>query len=459
MTLVERLEKIVNEINLNLAGSYLNKIQCLSEYDYLFSFSKSKSPSILISLNVKNPFVKTTNQKFMFNTSNQFYLRIKNKLLNSLFLKANVFNNDNILELQFIKTTDTYDKVRYSLIFEIFKSNSNLILISENKIEEAFRFKGIDTHHPILKNAIYEAPLKCGENKEVKEKDLANEDSYFSNIETLHLNEKYKAITLELKRRKKSLEKKLLKIEEDKNEATEKLKYKEYADYLLTILDEVSRGDEYFIYEDKKISLNTSFSPSQNLERFYKIYKKAKATITSTQEFIIKTKDEIDYLDNILSSLILYNNEDYQELIFELTNKNIIKNHHYKKPKNLKNSANPYFIVFKGTRIGFGKNSLQNDNLTFKYASKDDYFVHLKDVHSNHVIIFKKDLDDETLQFALEFATFISKKKDAEVILAKVRNIKKGKEPGLVLLSNYESYKIREFHYDFNEYLKHASRF
>ena len=78
MTLVERLEKIVNEINLNLAGSYLNKIQCLSEYDYLFSFSKSKSPSILISLNVKNPFVKTTNQKFMFNTSNQFYLRIKN---------------------------------------------------------------------------------------------------------------------------------------------------------------------------------------------------------------------------------------------------------------------------------------------------------------------------------------------------------------------------------------------
>ena len=97
--------------------------------------------------------------------------------------------------------------------------------------------------------------------------------------------------------------------------------------------------------------------------------------------------------------------------------------------------------------------------MTFKYASKDDYFVHLKDVHSNHVIIFKKDLDDETLQFALEFATFISKKKDAEVILAKVRSIKKGKEPGLVLLSNYESYKIREFHYDFNEYLKHASRF
>ena len=82
MTLVERLEKIVSEINLKLAGSYLNKIQCLSEYDYLFSFSKSKSPSILISLNVKNPFIRITNQKFMFNTSNQFYLRIKNKLLN-----------------------------------------------------------------------------------------------------------------------------------------------------------------------------------------------------------------------------------------------------------------------------------------------------------------------------------------------------------------------------------------
>lgn len=459
MTYIERLKENVDEINASLSGTYLNKIQCLSDYDYLFSFSKSKSKSIFISLNVKNPFLKITDKKFYFNTSNSFFLRLKAKLLNSLFLKASIYNEDNILELEFIKTTDTYDKIHYSLFFEIFKSNSNLVLLVDKKVDEAFRFKGIDTHHPILKNAIYEPPLKAPYSKEIKDKDLLNENTYFDSIEKLHLSEKYKEINLELKRRKKSLEKKLDKIKVDQKEAQEKLIYKNYADYLLTILDEVKRGDEYFIYEDKKITLNESFSPTQNLERFYKVYKKAKATITSTKEYIEKTESEIEYLTSVINNLSLFNEDDYQEIIDELVNKKILKISHYKKPKNLKNAAKPYYISFNDTKIGFGKNSLQNDNLTFKYASKDDYFIHLKNIHSNHIIIFKHNLDDKTLEFALEFALFLSNKKDGEVILAKCKAIKKGKEPGLVLLSNYESYYIKEFHYDFNEYLKNVNRF
>ena len=117
MTFIERLKENINEINSSLSGTYLNKIQCLSDYDYLFSFSKSKSKGIFISLNVKNPFLKLTDKKFLFNQSNAFFLRLKAKLLNSLFLKASIYNDDNILELEFIKTTDTYDKIHYSLIF------------------------------------------------------------------------------------------------------------------------------------------------------------------------------------------------------------------------------------------------------------------------------------------------------------------------------------------------------
>lgn len=459
MTFIERLKNNVNEINESLSGTYLNKIQCLSDYDYLFTFSKSKSKNILISLNVKNPFLRLTDKKFYFNTSNSFFLRLKAKLLNSLFLKANAYNDDNILELEFIKTTDTYDKVHYSLIFEIFKSNSNLILLVDNKVDEAFRYKGIDTHHPILKNGIYEPPVKAPFQKEIKEKDLINEENYFENIEKLHLSEKYKEVNLELKRKKKSLEKKLEKIKEDQKEAESKLLYKNYADYLLTILDEVKRGDEYFLYEEKRIPLNESSSPSQNLERFYKTYKKAKATILSTKEYIEKTENEIEYLSSIISNLTIFNEDDYQEIIDELINKKILKVKNYKKPKNIKNAAKPYYILFNGTKIGFGKSSLQNDNLTFKYASKDDYFVHLKNIHSNHLIIFKNELDDKTLEFALELAVFLAGKKDAEVLLAKCKTIKKGKEPGLVLLSNYESYYIKEFHYDFNKYLKEINRF
>ena len=48
-----------------------------------------------------------------------FYLKLKTKLQNSYFLGASIYNDDNILALDFLKTTDTYDKIRYKLIFEI----------------------------------------------------------------------------------------------------------------------------------------------------------------------------------------------------------------------------------------------------------------------------------------------------------------------------------------------------
>ena len=207
-------------------------------------------------------------------------------------------------------------------------------MLVDKKVDEAFRFKGIDTHHPVLRNGIYEAPTKAQFSKEISEKDLLSEESYFENIERLHLAQKYKEINLELKRRKKSLD---------------------YADYLLTILSEVKRGDEYFVYEDQKIKLNESYSPSQNLERFYKIYKKAKSTILSTDEYIQKTEDEIEYLSLVISNLSLFNEDDYEEIIQELINKKILKVNHYKKPKNIKNAAKPYYIMFNDTKIGFGK--------------------------------------------------------------------------------------------------------
>lgn len=459
MNLKEKLEQTIVEINKSNKGTYLNKIQCLSEYDYLFSFSRAQTKEILISLNVKNPFVKLTKDKYSFNDSSSFFNRLKVKLLNSLFLGASSINDDNILKLDFLKTTDTYDKIHYSLIFEIFKSNANLILLVDDKIDEAFRYKGLDTHHPIIKNMIYIPPKSISIEKDVKEKDILNEENYYNNLENQFLVNKYKPVALIAKRKLKSLLKKLEKIKEDQHEAEEKLKYKDYADALLINLSEVKRGDSFFVYEGEKINLNESFSPSENLERFYKFYKKAKATIESTKDYILKTEDEIDYLNSVIASLEYYKEDDYKELIEEFINKKYLKNNPKIKPKNLKNAAKPYYILFNGTKIGFGKNSVQNDYLSFKLAKKEDYFLHIKNAHGNHVIIFNSNVDDELLEFALEFCIYLAKKKDGEVVFASVKDIRKGNESGLVKLNKYESYYIKEYNYDFKSYLDKAIRF
>ena len=86
-------------------------------------------------------------------------------------------------------------------------------------------------------------------------------------------------------------------------------------------------------------------------------------------------------------------------------------------------------------------------------------FLHIKNNHGNHVIIFKKDLDDETLEFALGLVVYLSKQTDGEVILASCKDIKKGNEPGLVLMNKYESYTIKQLKYNYKEYVENASRF
>ena len=459
MLIIEHLENIVKEINETLKGSYLNRIESFNDYDYVFRFSRSKAPAIFITLNVKNPFVSLIKTKFNFGTITPFYTRLKTKLLNSCLIRASTFNGDNILKLDFIKTTDTYDKIHYSLIFEIFKSNGNLILLNENIIEDAFRFKGIDTHHPILRNMIYEAPNKVSSSKELLEKDIITQQKYIDSIEQNYLSSKYKMVKVELKRKLKSLNKKLEKIKEDKEEATKKLEYRNYADYFLTIMNDVNRGDDSFDYFGTKVKINVTYSPSENLNQLYKIYKKAKLTIISTEEYIQKSEDEISYIESVLATLDYLNENDYEELISELIDKKLIKTKGPHKIKNLKNAQMPYFVVHDNVRIGFGKNSKQNSTLTFSYANKDDYFLHIKNSHGNHVIIFESNPSDEVIKFALQFCVYLAKKNDAEVIFAKVRTIKKGKDEGLVKLSQYESYTIKNFDYDFDEVIKTATRF
>ncbi|MBP5694863.1 MAG: NFACT family protein, partial [Bacilli bacterium] len=225
------------------------------------------------------------------------------------------------------------------------------------------------------------------------------------------------------------------------------------------IMDEVHRGDSYFDYYGEKIKINETFTPSQNLNALYKTYKKAKLTLQSTDNYIQKTEYEIDYLNSIFNSLQFFNETDYEELIPELIDKKLLKQKNKKHPKNLKNAAKPYYLMHNGIKFGFGKNSLQNDNLTWNYASKNDYFLHTKNEHGNHVIIFSNILTDEILEFGLELCAFLTGHNDGEIILAKCTTIKKGSEPGLVKLSSYESYTIKNLKHDFASLIKDAKRF
>ena len=461
MNKIEFLKDRVNEINENLRGAYLNKINEISSLDYLFSFSRSSAKNLFISLSSPLPFIKLVDKKYKESLSSLFLQVLKTKLLNSCFIEASVYNEDSIIDLKFIKTTDTYDKIEYHLLFELFKGNTNLILLNKSEIELAFRYHSLETSHPLIIRTTYIPPKKIELIKEFNvDNEIQKEDEYIKNLENKYLKEKYNSLISQLKRKRKSLFSKKEDLESDISKANKNLAYKDYADYFLTIMNEIPKGASSFTYENKNIPLKAEYNTTGNLNYLYKIYKKAKQTIALTKKFLDETDDEIQYIDNILALKDIYNENDYFELIDELKKKNIIKI----KNKNIKEvkikAISPYFIEYNGVKIGFGKNNTQNNELTFKLAKKNDYYLHLANEHSPHIVIFlnNKELSDDILKEAMNLLLNLTKKEDATIYLANIKDVKKGSYQGEANLLKYETYFFKKDK-DLSEEIKNAKRF
>jgi predicted ribosome quality control (RQC) complex YloA/Tae2 family protein len=458
MNIKEHLELIKNEINDNFKDSFLNKTQQLSGYDFLFGFSKGKNKNLIVSINLNSPFVLVSEDKFLQNENDVFFQHLKTKLFNAYFKEATILNDDNILCLKFMKTTDAYDKIPYDLVIELFKSNTNMIILSNGKIEEAFKYKGIDTHHPILNNMNYDFPERTLTFKEFTDQDEKRIKDYYSNINTKYLEEKYKDLITLLKRKKKSLTKKYENLKIEKEEAINHQSYKDYGDYLKMNFNNVKKGDSELKVDDIIIPLKTDYTPSQNLQYFYKVYKKSKATIEATNKYLNETQNEIQYIENILSTIDSYSEDEYSILINELTANKLIKITQKKGTKFNESAKRPYFVVYNNVRFGYGKNNVQNDQLTFKYASKNDWFLHISMSHGPHIIIFKNNPSDDEIEFACELALYLAKVSDGDVIYSQVKELKKTANLGQVKLGKYETYHIAKIRPEMKEYINKSSR-
>jgi predicted ribosome quality control (RQC) complex YloA/Tae2 family protein len=105
------------------------------------------------------------------------------------------------------------------------------------------------------------------------------------------------------------------------------------------------------------------------------------------------------------------------------------------------------FTTKGGLKLYVGRINTQNDYLTFKIASKDDIWFHVKDFPGSHVILVTdgKEPRDEDYTEAAAVAAYYSKSR-ADVVgvdYTRVKNIKKptGSKPGYVIYkTNYTAF-------------------
>lgn len=245
------------------------------------------------------------------------------------------------------------------------------------------------------------------------------------------------------------------KVSEQKKElieCSEKEKYKIFGDLLISNLYKIRKGMtsieliNFFSknHESINIKLDVRLDGSQNVQKYYKKYKKLKTAEVILKEQIESAESDVVYLENALDSLERSESEtEINEINRELCEQGYIKN-----KKKIKGKAISFIesISPGGYKILIGRNCKQNEELTYKIAKKKDWWFHVKDLPGSHTIMLmgEEEPQIQDIVFAASICAGHSKAKfssNVAVDYTSVSNVKKPKnyKPGMAIYKNYKT--------------------
>ena len=232
--------------------------------------------------------------------------------------------------------------------------------------------------------------------------------------------------------------------------------YKKKGDLITANLYRLERGMTSFVtvdYYDEAcpeitVEMDSRLSPSQNAQRMYKLYNKAKTAREVLTEQIAKWESELVYLETVRGFLDRsQSEEDLTEIRDELYRCGYASRMKgYQPQKKLK--ARPITLTTSGGfTILVGRNNMQNDQLTFGLADKNDIWFHTKDIPGSHCILVTEGEEPSERDYteAASVAAYYSQATGDLVAVdyTRVKNIRKpaGSKPGFVTYkTNYTAY-------------------
>ena len=189
-------------------------------------------------------------------------------------------------------------------------------------------------------------------------------------------------------------------------------------------------------------------TPIENSKRYFSRYNKLKRTEEALNQQIQETASEIQHLESIQTALeIALQENDLAQIKEELMDYGYIRRKYGKKQKMQGKSKPFHYISSDGYHMYVGKNNFQNEELTFKLATGNDWWFHAKQMPGSHVIVKSnnEELPDRTFEEAGQLAAYYSSGRGApkvEIDYVQKKHVKKtpGAKPGFVIY--YTNYSL-----------------
>ncbi len=201
--------------------------------------------------------------------------------------------------------------------------------------------------------------------------------------------------------------------------------------------------------ESVRIPLDPSLSPAENAQELFRAYRKMQAAAQEVPQLIAQTEMDLAYLAQLGAEVDLAENRpQLDEIEGELRDAGYLPVRS-KEPKPTGKSQ-PLALRSKGgTLILVGRNSLQNDEVTFRRSAPDDIWLHAHGVPGSHVIIKcgGEAVDEEVLHLSARLAAYYSSARGEPKVQVDftarrhVRHIKGGR-PGMVTYSHEQTLSV-----------------
>ena len=229
--------------------------------------------------------------------------------------------------------------------------------------------------------------------------------------------------------------------------------FRQKGELLTTFLHQVPNDqdqvilDNYYTNQPITIVLDKALSPNQNAQRYFKRYQKLKESVKYLTDLIQETKATILYLESVETVLNQAGLEEIAEIREELIQTGFIRRRQREKIQKRK-KPEQYLASDGKTIIYVGRNNLQNEELTFKMARKEELWFHAKDIPGSHVVISGNlDPSDEVKTDAAELAAYFSQGRLSNLVQVDMIEVKKlnkptGGKPGFVTYTGQKTLRV-----------------
>jgi predicted ribosome quality control (RQC) complex YloA/Tae2 family protein len=238
------------------------------------------------------------------------------------------------------------------------------------------------------------------------------------------------------------------------DQAAQADRWRQWGEWILAYAHTIGRGQSELMADTGsgdplRIPLDPVKSPSDNAQTYFARYRKAQRAMEGVPARLTEAELALRDLEQLETDLELASNRPEIDQVREA----LVEGGHLKATRGRLIKAGrskPLALTSPdGHTILVGRNSRQNDEVTFRRANGDDWWFHARGVPGAHVIVRSagKILPPDTVQRAAELAAYFSRlrvESDVTVDYTRRRHVRRipGAAPGLVTYAQEETIRV-----------------